>query len=254
VAQDKFPIENPARFKSRLEGVVSGCTIPVHPGVRHEVIAGRSKKPRDGFVATLIPMSYLAPHQVVGDFRYFMRAGSDFSPVPHAVLAGMFGSRPQAQLTAEWQSGGFHYLPHATPETRNGRYSVTMILRNRGLGIARDIYVNVERTPPGTGSSIGVKFNDTYMVTQGAHTHSVSAMSGDSFRLGLQASVALLFLTFHLVRPIERRLEWVVSFGCSGAPINVIKSVVEPAEIESLLALDNIQASEVEAFKLLSPR
>src|SRR5262245_18842226 len=38
VAHAKAPIDNPQRFKSKLEGAVSGCTVPPHSGVQHFVI------------------------------------------------------------------------------------------------------------------------------------------------------------------------------------------------------------------------
>ena len=38
VAQAKFPLTDPKRFLSRLEGAVSGCTIPPHSGVEHHAI------------------------------------------------------------------------------------------------------------------------------------------------------------------------------------------------------------------------
>jgi hypothetical protein len=91
VAKAKFPIVNPKRFKSWLEGAVSGCTVPAHPSVRHQAI---DMVNGEGFVVTHVPTSYLAPHQSVYDLKYYMRAGSDVLPVPHAVLAGMFGRRP----------------------------------------------------------------------------------------------------------------------------------------------------------------
>ncbi len=96
VAHTKFPIHNPKRFLSWLEGSVSGCTIPPHSRVQHHCIV----KPGEdiGYVITLIPKSNHAPHQVVGSLKYLIRAGSDFVPTPHSVLAGMFGRRPQPRV------------------------------------------------------------------------------------------------------------------------------------------------------------
>jgi hypothetical protein len=58
VPVQKAPIEDPRRFVSWLEGAVSGCTVPPHPGVRHVGI--EIGKAGTGFVATYVPKSYLA--------------------------------------------------------------------------------------------------------------------------------------------------------------------------------------------------
>jgi hypothetical protein len=96
VAHTKFPIQIVKKFLSWLEGAVSGCTIPPHSGVRHHYISINEKD--EGFVISYIPKSVHAPHQVVGKNQYYIRAGSNFVPTPHAVLEGMFGRRPQPHV------------------------------------------------------------------------------------------------------------------------------------------------------------
>lgn len=62
VAREEFPLENPQRFASLLQGVISGCTVPPHSGVENDVIEAGAGK---GFVITLIPKSDFAPHQML---------------------------------------------------------------------------------------------------------------------------------------------------------------------------------------------
>jgi predicted HTH transcriptional regulator len=96
VATVKTGVQNPKRFKSWLENAVSGLTLPPHPGVRHATVEiGNDQL---GFVATFIPKSHMAPHQCLRPLQYYMRAGSNFEPVPHGVLAGMFGRSPQPEI------------------------------------------------------------------------------------------------------------------------------------------------------------
>jgi len=90
VAKSKVPIRNAKRFLSWLEGAVSGCTAPPHPRVQHVAIESSTDR-EDGFVLTYISKSYLAPHQCLKPLQYYIRAGSDFVPTPHAVLMGLFG-------------------------------------------------------------------------------------------------------------------------------------------------------------------
>src|SRR5262249_47577754 len=49
----RVPIQMPHRYVSRLEGSVSGRTIPPHPGVRHIAIESKAN-PDEGFVVTYI--------------------------------------------------------------------------------------------------------------------------------------------------------------------------------------------------------
>lgn len=62
VPRCKMPIADPKRFKSWLEGAVSGCTVPPHPIVQHHAIESSSGR---GFVTTYIAKSYYAPHQCI---------------------------------------------------------------------------------------------------------------------------------------------------------------------------------------------
>lgn len=90
VANALVPIENPQRFVSLIQGAISGCTIPPHSGVQVGFV-GMPGNGNAGFVITLIPKSDAAPHQSVVTKHYYIRAGSDFVPTLHDVLAGMFG-------------------------------------------------------------------------------------------------------------------------------------------------------------------
>lgn len=131
VARAKHPIANVARFLGNLQGAVSGCTIPPHSKVEHH---GIRLNDGTGYVVTYIPESKNMPHQVVGKLQYFIRAGSDFVPVPHQVLAGMFGKRPQP-----------HVFPMFTmnPATNEGEtliFEFGIMLTNEGPGLARDVY------------------------------------------------------------------------------------------------------------------
>jgi hypothetical protein len=73
VAQAKFPLIDPQRYRSWLESAVSASTIPPHSEVEHHVILSENGK--EGYVITYIPKSNHAPHQVIssgkGHFHYF---------------------------------------------------------------------------------------------------------------------------------------------------------------------------------------
>ena len=44
IATERVPIQQPERFKSQLEGVVSGLTIPPHANVQHHVVIESKEK------------------------------------------------------------------------------------------------------------------------------------------------------------------------------------------------------------------
>jgi len=115
----KVPLADSARFVSWLEGAVSGTTVPPHSLVRSIPIGA-------SFAATLVAKSDRAPHQTVQSVQYYIRAGSNFTPTPHAVLAGMFGRRPLPNV--------FHKFLVAPAEIRGKRinFDLGILVRNQG--------------------------------------------------------------------------------------------------------------------------
>lgn len=132
VAKSEVMLSNPSRFASLLKGVISGCTIPPHSKVENHII---QIEPDKGFVVTLIPKSDYAPHQMLPNKQYYIRAGSDFVPIPHDVLAGMFGRRPHSHV--------FHGYVLGVPELDgiSLRINLGVTVHNEGPGIATDIFM-----------------------------------------------------------------------------------------------------------------
>ena len=79
-----------------------------------------------GFVVTFYPQGDHAPYQTVQDYRYMMRSGPNFAPVPHAVLAGMFGRRPQSRIIHNY------VVPPPVVERDVVRWQFGLMLRNNG--------------------------------------------------------------------------------------------------------------------------
>ena len=96
VAKAKVKVQNVHRFLSWLENAISGCTIPSHNRVRNHIVSVDENG--DGFVATYIPKSELAPLMTTIGNTFYIRSGSNNVPAPYSVLAGMFGRRPQAEI------------------------------------------------------------------------------------------------------------------------------------------------------------
>lgn len=214
VAQAKRPIENVVRFVSLLEGAVSGCTVPSCPGVRSIRI---ERSERSGFAATLVPKSNRVPHRDIVKDRYFIRAGSDFVPVPHAVLAGMFGRRPQPALCHDWIPGAFSYS--------GGREILSdcrIIVVNEGRGIARDVFLTLDISAPGSPSVFRLAqakkdVFDYYPLSLVGQEHT-SAISKQSYKLPPGGRVEVVRLHIELRKPFGSGLSIRLGYGCEGAP------------------------------------
>ncbi len=245
VAQAKIPIQNPRRFKSWLEGAISGCTVPAHRTVRHREIETATGS---GFVATLIPLSFLAPHQCVHDLRYYMRAGSDFSPIPHAVLAGMFGRRPHAHLTHLWRVEDPRFDATRQPGDPAVTFIANLILLNRGPGIARDLYVNLEtKAPVRVGAHIAL--NDWSQTR--VSNESFSAISQEGARLGPNGSISLMGVTFQLDGRSQEPLVYTLSYGCADSTITYIEHTVPSDELQKIIRAKTVQEARQFAMSLL---
>lgn len=143
--RSRRPISDVRRFVSRLEGAVSGCTLPAHPEVSHHAVpVGTSG---DGFVATLIPQSPLLPHQNLVDGYYLMRAGSNCVRVPHEVLAGMFGRNAAANLYLNFNRPPARMVKSGKSE--RAELDLTFVLGHRSLALARDLYFTLRWQSPG---------------------------------------------------------------------------------------------------------
>ena len=141
-----LPISNPTAFKTLLDNALSGVTLPAHSTV--ENIAMPMAHGTEGFVVTHIPIGSGIPYRTLGSREeYYIRAGSNFVPTPHSVLAGMFGRAPQPRLNIIAQLRTVH-----NSSTVPGRWlaMLEISLANDGRGIAEDVFINVEVAAPPT--------------------------------------------------------------------------------------------------------
>ena len=127
-------------FVSKLEGAVSGCTLPIHPNVTHKAIPLNDTSAK-GFVVTYIPKSTYIPHQAVvageKDYKYLIRVRSNFESAPRGVLSAMFGRQSLPSL-------GLLNVFDCKEQDGNTIIEYHPLIRNEGLGIARNIFFNVE--------------------------------------------------------------------------------------------------------------
>lgn len=220
MARAKKPIENIARFQSLLKSSVSGRTLPPHPNVSH---CGIESSGGNGFVAMLIPKSSLAPHQSVPESKYYIRAGSNFIPAPHSVLAGMFGRRPQPEVFATFSFPPARIIGNG--ETKAIQFSYNFQITNNGPVIASDLYSNVKIFIPKSACTAKFECPEpdawTARMNLGVWLNSVTK---DGFKLAPDSYTTPFRLHLTLSPRFEGGNFWIRwTFGCAGAPINTIE-------------------------------
>ncbi len=232
VAARRVPIQDPQRFKSWLENAVSGCTIPPHPSVRHHVI--ESRQTGYGYVVTLVPRSYLAPHQCIQPQQFLIRVGSNFEPTPYGVLAGMFGKAPQAFVFHQW-------VVSTKPDRSQGdpiiHLQAGFQLGNRGPGVVRDLFANLLWRSPGGATEIGVTPAEDRSWT--GHrlfgNQVIQMVSVDSYKLAPMARAQPFTLGLFLKLPIERGLDYSITFGAGAGPTREWKWNITRADLEAAI-------------------
>jgi len=212
VARMKVPIESPERFVSWLNGAVSGCTIPPHSGVMNTAIpVGDGAK---GFVVTYVPESNRAPHQVVGKQQYYIRAGSDFVPTPHQVLAGLFGRRPQPYVYP------MYTVAKIEIDAMHVKCGLGIALRNDGPGVAEDLFLTAMiRSFPGKTCSVAFDPPQlTHWDVIASYGRHVSVISKKYIRLPPDAQVQPLVVRATFAPPFEKAFRVVGQVGAASAP------------------------------------
>jgi hypothetical protein len=214
VARAKFPIEDAQRFLSWLEGAISSATIPVHSTVEHHAILIENSK---GFVITYIPKSNHAPHQVItsgkGQYHYYIRAGSDFVPTPHAVLSGMFGRRPQPFIFQMYTTAPPKLIDSTVPKLKT---VLGVQIANGGQGIATDLFMSLKFiSKPGVNCNLAVETPDlnNWTVWSFMDFH-CTAISKDAIKLPPDAQLQPFIINLLLEPPFENNLKIEGLCGC----------------------------------------
>jgi hypothetical protein len=235
-ARARCLITNVRRFESRLQAAVSGCTIPPHSQIEHYKIDVGSG---NGFVASLIPKSQLTPHQCITDYKYYMRAGSSFSPVPHSLIMGMLGRRPQPWVFHNYAlkpATVLTRLPGGGQARQDGiQIGITLILANKGPGLARDLFANVKFTVPGPNCESWYEPPDENWIQQRTRVEQwQSIVSKDGFKLAPESHVPSIDLSMVLFPPFADQLWIQLSYGCEGSSTNIIELSKGAADVNRL--------------------
>lgn len=201
-AKSLRPIKGIDNFRSLLESFVSLLTLPTHRTVESFIVK-KSSKDTTGMVITVIPKGNDRPYQNISDYKYYMRAGDSFVPVPHGVLQGMFGHTPQPDVFFM-----FNISKQPTITQNNAmKWQVGLMAVNGGLGIGEDIYGYSRVWSPGDNSQISVELvdQDHYEYSR-AYGLEFSFISKHGFRLGYQQRSQMMVMEFQLRPPFTKQL------------------------------------------------
>src|SRR5262249_49920821 len=149
-----------------------------------------------------IASSPYAPHQVVSKGseggHYYIRAGSNFEPTPHGVLAGLFGRRPAPHLFMRCGQVNhrFHEPPAATRVNAAERnraiyFDFQPLIENTGRSIVQNIFCVLRlRKRPSLNSSLNANLGSA-IPRRGAEpdSYSTSFVSPPEFRLPPSANL-----------------------------------------------------------------
>lgn len=224
------PIRGVDNFKSLLESFISLVTIPVHKTVESFVVK-KSESNSEGIVVTIIPRDNDRPYQNIGDYKYYMRAGDAFVPVPHGVLRGMFGHAPQPDVF--WM---FNISKNPTIEANKAmKWQVGLMAVNGGLGIGEDIYGLARVWSPGDNCQISVEFTDTHNYDFAkAYGIEFSFMSKRGFRLGYEQRSQVMVMEFRLLPPFTRELYIDILIGSRGQQVHRKNIEKNPEELDKI--------------------
>lgn len=227
VARMKIPIVNPTRFASWLNNAISGCTIPPHQNVRNAPI---TIEDNNGYVITLIPKSNDTPHQMVGKLHYYIRAGSDFIPTPHDVLAGLFGKRPQSHIIHQFLVNPITVINNSIS------IRVGIMLKNLGPGIASDVFITC-MVWGGIGDNCEIGFDETDSTiwygnfSLGMH---LSLISKADLKLPPNGLWIPVTVNVTIAPPIDKKLSIQATVGCKNGRSSNFSFENTPTKIQEL--------------------
>ena len=234
VAQAKVKVQNVHRFLSWLENAISGCTIPSHHKVRNHIISCDGNG--DGFVATYIPKSDIAPLMTTTGSQIYIRSGSNNVPAPYAVIAGMFGRRPQPNIE----------LVISNKMIEVGKDGDDDFFAPKKRGRKRENYVKIRFSLLAQNSSNAVA-KEVYL------SCNTLAAGGDRTKVGFYYDSQLENLaaennSINLITPMEMRVPPRALFSCAKAEIRFSDDISEDFLMDGVIGADGATPKSFRIF------
>ena len=224
VAKAKIKIKNVHRFLSWLENAISGCTIPSHNKVRNHIIS--ADKNGDGFLATYIPKSDIAPLMTTVGSQIYIRSGSNNVPAPYAVVAGMFGKRPQPNIELvisekmivtgkEAEEDIFAATKKSKKKENFVKVRFSLLAQNNSNAVAKEVYLSCNTVSAGGDSNKVNFYYDSQLENLAAEHNSIN-----------------------LITPLEMRVPPRALFSCAKAEIRFSEDITEDFLMDGVIGAD----------------
>jgi len=224
VAKAKVKVKNVYRFLSWLENAISGCTIPSHNKVRNHIIS--TDKDGNGYLATYIPKSDIAPLMTTTGNQIYIRSGSNNVPAPYAVVAGMFGKRPQPnvdlvitdkEVLISKETDEDIFVPKKKTRKKETVVSVrfSLLAQNNSNAIAKELYLSCNTLSCGGELNKVNFYYDSQLENMAAEHNSIN-----------------------LITPIEMRVPPRALLSCAKAEIRIYENVTDDFLMDGVIGAD----------------
>lgn len=234
VAKAKVKVKNVHRFLSWLENAISGCTIPSHNRVRNHIIC--ADKNGDGILATYIPKSEIAPLMTTTGSQIYIRSGSNNVPAPYAVIAGMFGKRPQPNIELviadkaviagkDGTDDIFAVKKKAGKKEDFVKVRFSLMAENNSNAVAKEVYLSCRTGSVGGEKSKVNFYYDSQLENLAAEHNSIN-----------------------LITPLEMRVPPRALFSCAKAEIRFAGEITEDFLLDGVCGADGAAPKSFRIF------
>jgi hypothetical protein len=222
------PISDPVAFKSLIENSITGLTIPPHPGVENLVLCHAGGT--EGFVVTHIPVGMDVPYRtLVEKEEYYIRAGSNFVPAPHAVLSGLFGRVPNPVLEIAF---GIQHTTRAAGSLKQAIVHLPIFVLNNGRGTAEGLYFSIEARLHENYAMRWLMNSDQWQTWMSKLDigERLTAVASSFPPLPPGSTNQLLRLLLEVPNPCERDIQLDITCGARGGPATA-RTILLPANV-----------------------
>jgi hypothetical protein len=145
VATDPVDKTRPVCLEPILPSNVDLIIVAATSKIRHPISGLRwktvPKGKRPSALLIDVPVSSLAPHQVIGNYRYYRRQGAESVPMSHDLVELYFGRRLGPVLVPHLADPSI--MPGSTSPHRAGTFTTVVSLHNEGVRAARQVLLRV---------------------------------------------------------------------------------------------------------------
>lgn len=233
----KNPIDYSDAFVGLLNDSVSKLSLPIMSGVDSFVVKDNSGK---GYIITEVPKYYFSPVQVnpalkIKDIpgRYYIRSGSDFVIANHDIISSLYNRREQSEMVYQWgASDSGSYLETA----KEIKCRLSLILRNKGSAVLRDIWVN--HTASGIKTSLEKTQQISVFTGWNIFGYSINLITLDSYKMGPQQTLSpfLIEITLSKEKIIDGAYVY-FSFGADHVAPNEVEFVLNNEKLTKFLSI-----------------